>query len=238
MMNPEITYNGVSSETLGLIVEKLPDFHRAARRVARSEIPGRSVPVVADEGGYDVYETDMRLNLNGQSLRDVYGWLRGEGWLISSDEPDFKAYVYLYDQIEDQRFRMEADAYDSLTVTLLVEPYLREVNEAQIAMNSPKSFDGRGHDPALPEITIMGSGNINLLVNDRVVLIDGLDGSITIDSEAGVAFTGTGDEMEWAGSIVTLQDGWPQLRPEGGVNLVSWTGGFIQVVIQPKWRYL
>lgn len=237
-MNPEITYNGISSETMGLIVEKLPDFHRAARRVSRSDIPGRSVPLIADDGGYDVYETDMRLNLNGQSLMDVYAWLRGEGWLISSDAPGYKAYVYLYDQIEDMRFRMDSDAYDSLTVTLIVEPYLREVSEAVVTLTSPGNFAGRGHDPALPEITLTGSGNINLLINDQAVLIDGLRGSITIDSEAGVAYRMVNGAMEWAGSIVTLEDGWPQLRPKGGSNLVNWSGSVTQVAIQPKWRYL
>lgn len=236
--NPEIIFNGVSSEDIGLIVTRLPDFHRAARRVAQSDIPGRSQPVVQDEGGYEPYQTVLEINANGVPLETLYGWLRGEGWLISSDEPDRMAYVYVYGQIEDSRFRAEGECYDNLTVRLLVEPYLREVDEARMSLTQAATFAGRGHDPALPEITVEGSGDINLMVNGASVLIDGLDGRITIDSEAGVAYTGSGDEKEWAGMQVTLIDGWPELKPAGGTNLVNWSGSVLGVTIRPRWRYL
>lgn len=238
--NPEIIFNGVSSEALGLIVTKLPDFHRAPRRVTQTDIPGSSVPVIQDEGGYDPYETTMEINANGVPLQDIYAWLRGEGWMISSDEPDLMAYVYLYGQIEDSRFRVEGYCYDNLVIPIQTEPYLREVDEAGITLTTAGTFAGRGHDPALPAITVTGTGDINLLVNGASVLIDGLSGSITIDSETGVAYTGAGDQMEWAGSMVSLQEGdsWPQLKPAGETNLVNWSGTVTSVVIQPKWRYL
>ena len=157
MSEPTITYNGVSSEALGLIVTRLPDFHRAQRRVTQTDIPGRSVPIVMDEGGYDTYQTEIGINCNGVPLSTVYGWLRGEGWMVSSDEPGMKAYVYCYGQIADDRFRVGAGCYDTLTLTLTVEPYLRELNEAAIELPPIVNIDGKGHDNALPEITVTGS---------------------------------------------------------------------------------
>ncbi len=237
-MNPQVIYNGISSEDMGLTVTKLPDFHRAARRVAQTEIPGRSQPIIQDEGGYEAYQTTMEINANGVPLRDIYEWLRGEGWLISSDEEDYQAYVYLHSQIDDERFRVGDECYDTIKVQMLVEPYLREVGEHAITLTSARTFRGRGHDPALPEITVTGSGDITLMVNGVSVLIDGLNGSITIDSEAGIAYTGSGDSMAWAGEKVTLVDGWPTLKPNRATNLVNWSGNVSRVVIQPKWRYL
>lgn len=236
--NPEIIYNGVSSEDLGLIVVKLPDFHRAPRRVTQTDVPGRSLPVIADEGGYDTYQTTIEINMNGVPLRTAYGWLRGEGWMISSDEPTLKAYVYLYAQINDERFRVDGDCYDTIKAQVLVAPHLREVDEAAIELTEAATFQGRGHDPAEPTITVTGTGDINLMVNGASVLIDGLDGSITIDSEAGVAYTVVDGEKTWAGSMVTLMDGWPKLNPEDGANLVNWSGSVQAVAIQPNWRYL
>lgn len=237
-MNPEIIYNGVSSEDMDLIITKLPEFHRAARRVTQTDIPGRSQPVVQDEGGYDAYQTTIELNANGASIHDIYNWLSGEGWLISSDEEDYMAYVYIHSQIEDERFRVDDECYDNLRVQLLVEPYLREVHEKAVTMTAGGTFRGKGHAAALPEITVTGTGNITLMVNGASVLIDGLSGAITIDSEAGIAYTGAGDSMAWAGEQVTLLDGWPELKSAGQANLVSWSGSVTSVVIRPNWRYL
>lgn len=238
MGNPEVIYNGISSEDLGLIVTRLPDFHRAPRRYTRTDIPGRSAPVVQDEGGYDTYQTQLEINANGVPLREIYAWLRGEGWMISSDEPDYRAYVYLYGQIEDTRFRVEDACYDTLLVPLMVEPYLREVDEEPVTTDEPMTFPGRGSDNAAPKLTLTGSGDIDLMVNGASVLIDGLDGTIVIDAETGMAYTLDGGEMAWAGESVTLVNGWPYLLPEGNTNTINWSGSVSGVVIQPNWNYL
>lgn len=237
-----IEYNGVSSQTLGVIVERLPDFHRAQRRVEEYSVPGRSGAVVMDGGGYDCCRTQIRINANGVPLRQIYAWLRGEGWLVSSDEPDYKAYAHMYAQIDDSRFRVQeggADAaYDSLTIEAVLDPYLRKATETPISLSAPGTFSGDGSDAAEPVITVQGSGDVSLTVNGATVLIDGLDGALTLDCEAGVAYITSGGEKLWAGGMVTLLDGWPKLRASGGSNTVNWSGSLTSVVIAPQWRYL
>lgn len=237
MAEPYVIYNGVDSRNMGVIMMRLPDFHRAARRVAQSDIPGSSIPVMMDEGGYEPYQTQMIVNANGADLRTLYGWLRGEGWLISGDEPDFKVYAYLYGQIDDERFRAGA-TYDTLTVPLTVEPFMREVNEAAVTLTAAGVFSGKGHEPALPVIRVTGSGDVNLMVNGASVLIDDMSGTIVLDCEAGVAYKEVTGGIEWMGQKVTLVEGWPELNPGGGTNTVNWSGGITQAVIQPQWRYL
>jgi len=237
MSEPYIIFNGVSSETLGLIMVKLPDFHRAARRVAQTDIPGSSIPVISDEGGYDLMQTQMEINANGVDLRTIYGWLRGEGWLVSSDEPEYKRYAWMSGQIEDERFRA-GGTFDTLKVPVLGLAFLREVNETAVTLAQAGTFAGKGHEAAQPLLRVTGSGDVNLLVNGVSVLIDGLDGTIVLDCEAGIAYREITGGIEWAGNQITLVDGWPELLPDGGTNLVNWTGGISQVVIQPQWRYL
>lgn len=237
MSNPTITYNGVSSASLGLIVRKLPDFHRAQRRVQQISVPGRDGVLVLDEGGYDAYTTDITLNANGADLATIHNWLRGEGWMISSDEPQRMAYVYCYAQLDDVRRRVGADNYDDVSIQLVVEPYLRAVNEAAVTLTSQGSIPGQGHDPALPKLTITGTGSANLIVNGSGILLDDLSGTLVIDCELGAVYEPLNDGVTWAGEKATLAAGWPSLRVSGN-NLISWTGGITEVVVQPQWRWL
>ena len=61
-MNPSITFNGVTSDSLGVIVTELPTWHRAQRRITEQTIPGRPGALVQDDGGYDLYSATLRLN--------------------------------------------------------------------------------------------------------------------------------------------------------------------------------
>lgn len=238
-MNPTIIYNGVSSQDLGVIVTRLPDFHRAPRRIVEKTIPGRHGALIQDEGAYDLYTTILEINLNGVSQRDVYAWLRGEGWMISSDEPDYKAYVYAYGSVTDTRFRVAEGPFDTLSIDLRVEPFLRLVNEEPLSFESNSTFPGQGHAESAPLIRVDGSGDGTLMVNGETAYLTGIDGSLYIDCEAGVAYTLAGGAPVFAGSAVELEGGeWPGLKGAGETNLISWTGGITGVWIQPNWRFL
>lgn len=240
-MNPSITFNGVSSEAMGVIVTELPTWHRAQRRISETAIPGRSGAIVQDEGGYDLYTATLRINCNGADPRDVYAWLRGEGWMISSDEPGYKAYVYIYGQIDANRMRVGGDCYDNLNVGLRVEPYLREVDEAALTFTGADTFAGKGHDDSAPLLEISGTGDPILMVNGATVYLYGLEtgAPLYLDAEAGLAYTLEDGAPVFAGTRVGLEEGeWPYLLPEGGTNLINWTGSITQVVIRPNWRYL
>lgn len=244
-MNPYIIFGGVSSEDMGVIITELPTWHRAPRRISEQTIPGRSGAVVQDEGGYDLYAATLRLNVNGAAPRDVFAWLRGEGWMISGDDPGYQAYVYVYGQIDVDRMRVGGDCYDDLTVSLRVEPYLREVDEAALTITEAVTFAGKGCDDSAPLLAITGSGDPILMVNGATVYLYGLDGTLYLDAETGIAYTletdpGTQAQTPvFAGTQVALEEGeWPYLLPAGGTNLINWTGGITQVTIQPHWRYL
>lgn len=239
-MNPTITFNGVSSAELGVIVTRLPDFHRAPRRIIEKTIPGRHGALIQDEGAYDLYTTILEVNLNGVSQRDVYAWLRGEGWMISSDEPDYKAYVYAYGSVTDSRFRVSEGPFDTLSVDLRVEPFLRLVDEEALSFTESGVFPGQGHAESAPLIRVDGYGDGTLMINDETAHLTGIDGSLYIDCEAGVAYTLAEGVPVFAGAAVELEGGeWPALKGAGEYNLINWPGGGITGVwIQPNWRFL
>ena len=95
---------------------------------------------------------------------------------------------------------------------------------------SGQFIDNPGTVAAEPVITVYGSGEITLMVDQTIVELDGVDGSITIDSTLQEAYTGTTLHNE------SMSGDFPLLKP--GANGVSWTGNVTKIVIKPNWRYL
>lgn len=240
MANPYIIFNGISSEDLGFVIEKLPDEPRPKRSYEQQNIPGRSGGIVTDLGGYEAYTAKIRLNAFGRPLREVYAWLRGEGWLTTSDAPEYMRWAAFLDQIEDSRFRASGKCYDSLTIPARMDPFKYLAVQDVMEIVEPQVFPGKGDEPAAPTIEISGTGNVNLMINEDTVLIDDLSGALTIDCGARTAYTVDEDGGKiFAGRKVTLLDGWPELLPEGEThNRINWSGEVTQVRLTPWWRWL
>lgn len=239
-MNPYIVFNGIASADIGpdgLIIEQLPDEMKPARKFEENQTPGRDGNTVQDLGGYEGYKTSMKINCNGASLSDVYAWLDGEGWLTTSDDPQFMRYVGFYEQIKDSRFRAGA-CYDSITIPIRVQPFKFQVEQERITLIAPDVFYGKGNQRAKPTLEIIGSGSINLMINGSTVLIEGLDGTIYLDCDTETPYTiGTDGTKRFAGRMITvIDDEWPYLNP--AENTISWSGNLSQATIHPWWRWI
>ena len=81
-----------------------------------------------------------------------------------------------------------------------------------------------------PVVTVYGTGDITLMVGTTIVELEGITGSITLDSELQESYTGT-TSMNSA-----MSGEFPLLKP--GMNAISWSGEVSKVEIQPRWRYL
>ena len=81
-----------------------------------------------------------------------------------------------------------------------------------------------------PVITVYGSGDITLMVGTDIVELEGISGSITLDSQIHEAYSGT------ASMNSAMSGEFPVLKP--GQNAISWTGDVTKVEISPNWRYL
>ena len=68
MSEPYIIFNGVDSRELGVVMEQLPDLHRALRNVTLTMVPGRDGRLEQDEETHDVFTTPMKVR--GTSSRE------------------------------------------------------------------------------------------------------------------------------------------------------------------------
>lgn len=233
-------YNGVSNHDRGFLVEKLPEEHRPRRLIEQVQIPGRPGRITEDLGAYDSFNTNCKINCFGHAPSEVYAWLRGEGWLTTSQDPDFMRWVSFYDQITDDRFRLNTsgdDCFDTLTIPMTCQPYKYQVQQEILSFAEPAVFYGKGNENSAPVIKVTGSGSISIMVNGATVLLDDVTQPIYIDSEALTAYTESGGEKQFAGRHITIIDDiWPYLEP--GSNSINWTGSVSEVEIRPWWRWL
>jgi len=117
-------------------------------------------------------------------------------------------------------------------VTFRAKPHRYIWPETQpITIREASTIRGRGTAQAKPIISVRGTGNVTLMVGRQTVLIDGLNGELTLDCEAKMAYSGT-ESMNDRVSIVDGQ--WPLLDPS--VTSINWTGSVTEVYVTPRWR--
>ena len=84
-------WNGADCRSKGVILRSAAPIIRAEERVQHVSIPGRSGDLTETEGNsiYNSYIHTLSISVRGGfRVREIYRWLRGEGYLTLSGEPD------------------------------------------------------------------------------------------------------------------------------------------------------
>lgn len=234
MENPYFIFAEKDSRDMGVIVESLPTIQRPRRKVTRFDVTGRDGPIEVDDGGYDGYQTTMNVNANGQAREKLFAWLTGEGWLITSDEPNRAMWASLDAQIKTKRFFCGA-CYDTLTVTAYIYPYryVYPMTAAIECTSFPATITNPHAISSRPRLTIEGSGDVIVTVNAQQMAFTDLTDGIIVDSEL----------MECLNlSETALMNGNAAMEafPEfaSGANMISVSGSVTKITVLPRWRVL
>ncbi len=229
-------FAGVRSTSLGVCVVEYPALTRAAERSTFQTLPGRSGSLTMLEGA-NVYD-DIVLSIqcyirDGYSVDAACAWLRGSGVLVLGNTPDRSYKARVTNQL-DMAVIIRNTGYRSFNAVFRCAPYryIYPAPAAQTFTASPGSINNPGTADAVPQIAVVGSGDIDLTIGGRTIHIDGLASSITIDCETGMAYNGSTDLT----SKVTL-DYYPWVIPPG-ISAVSWTGTVTSVTVSRPWRYI
>ena len=235
MVQPYFIFNGKDSREMGVVVETLPTIQRPKRKVTRYDVTGRDGALEVDEGGYDGYTTTMKINAFGQKLETLNAWLDGDGWFITSDEPDRQLWVVMDAQLKGTRYNVSGACYDSITITLYIHPWRyiipadasTEYTEFPIAITNPYAWESR------PKITIEGSGEITLTVNANMMTLNDITDGIIIDSELMDCMNLTKTALMNSHANI---DEFPTFQPGG--NTISVSGTVTKITVEPRWRVL
>ena len=233
-MNDWFEWNGTRSTQYGIIVSEQPAITIPKERSKQTDIPGRPGSLTTLEGE-DVYD-DLTL-IATCYIRDpalipsIAGWLKGGGTVTFANRPGGFYHARVSNQIPFEKI-LRGNPHRSFAVNFRCSPpfwYATGGSNVTITTGSYVLVNP-GSVYAEPIITVYGSGDITLIVNDAFVELDGVEDSITLNSVIQEAYKG---EMllneKMAGDF-------PVLKP--GNSLISWTGTVSRVVIEPNWRYL
>ena len=235
------TFKGVQDSSVGAYMTKRQTRQGGAPRGTQAIIEGRNGALWLPDGGADPVEFQTTFHVPAAENRQaVLDWLSGYGNLIFGDDP---LYYWQARVINELQLRYPMPRLDGMELTPVFscQPYKRLVNEEELAFTQGDTFDGQGSVACRPIITIYGSGDIHLLVNDCTVAIDGLNEYMTLDCDAMIALKGTTNVSPQVSLLSdTYETEWPTLLPAGSSNAINWElidGTVTRVTVQPGWLF-
>lgn len=225
------TFNGIDSRYMGVIVTAMPETVRPDRRITSVKIPGRSGLLHLDEAVYESYIRTMECAIkNRENIDEIAAWLTGSGKMIFSTEPDKVYDVTISNKISIVGMMR---TFQKFMVTMDTQPfkYREMARRDTLILTEGTFFRNKGNVYANPLITVYGTGDISLFINDEEFLLRDVEESITIDSEIMEVFRENRNQNHKYRNTK-----FPRL--ETGINSIDWTGEVTKVEVVPRWRYI
>ena len=232
-MNDWFDWNGVRCTQYGIHVTEFPAITIPAERATYTNVPGRPGSLTTLEGE-DVYD-DLLLSVtcvirDPSGIPQIAAWLKGNGTVTFANRPGGFYYARIANQIEFEKI-LRGNPHREFAVTFRCSPFWYENNPEPITLTaSGSTFQNPGSVYADPVITLYGSGEITLMVNQELIELSDMTEGLTLDS--------TLQEAYWQNTSMNhcMSGDFPRLKP--GMNAISWTGDVSFIEIQPNWRYL
>lgn len=217
MANGVITWNGVASDTLGIVVSKVPSLNRPQRKFNSYSVPGRNGDLVVMQDAYAEYEQEYEIfALDGAQVdaRAIVDWLYQDGWCKLADdwEPEYYRMAYFVGPLDIETLISEAAV---CTITFRCRPQ-RFIVEEPITVASGGSVSNPTNHIAKPIITLTGPGSANLIdLRNKTAVTS--SGQVPIGS------------FQLSALIQYFNDGkiwWVRKDPTVPTNDIEWIGAY------------
>ena len=209
-------------------MERCPEKISPKRRDETFTVPGRHGNLTTTDGAFESYIRSTEFIVKDKKkIDEICAHFKGSGWLIFSSEPDRKYKARVANQIE---FSHIIRRFKRFVVEFEIQPFGYDVFEQTLVKTAPFSLFNIGTVDSEPIITLFGTGNITLYVNNQSISLKEIAGSITIDSEMQNAYNGAAsmnNKMSGNFPILSL-----------GENHITWLGNITKLEIRPNWRYI
>ena len=226
-------WNGKDSRSMGVWLAASVPIVRPEERVKHIEIPGRSGDLTLLEG-YNIFnsyiQTASIIVKNSMRIRDVYDWMRGDGYVTFSGEPDRKQYARVIGAVTLEKHSRNLDWWAG-EVQFYCQPLKQLLNEEPVTITSSGStIINRGSVDARPRITATFSGGGYITIQGRTIAPSSIaGGTMVFDCDACIITNTAGTtEYESTGTF-------PVLAP--GSNTVTGSG-WTSLVIERRERFL
>lgn len=187
-IRPYIIINGKDSRDIpGLIITELPAISKPKIRTKTETIDGRDGDLVTDLG-FSAYDKTLNIALSyDYDIDDIISYFSGTGVVTFGNEPDKYYRFSIYAQINYERLVR----FKKAKVVLHIQPFKFSVSESVKTylfdkINGSLSIRNNGNYYARPTLSISGSGNVSMYINETKILDINLGSTyqtIVIDAE-------------------------------------------------------
>ena len=232
-MNDWFLWKGQRCTEYGIHVLEPPPVTIPSERAVFTNIPGKSGSLTTLEGD-NVYDdlllTATCLISTPSHISEIAAWLRGSSKVTFANRQGGFYFARIVNQIPFEKI-LRGNPHLSFAVNFRCKPFWYQENVESVTLTaSTSTVTNPGSVYSEPVITVYGTGDITLMVGTDIVELEGVSGSITLDSELREAYSGT------TGLNSAMSGEFPVLKP--GQNAISWSGDVTKVEISPNWRYL
>jgi len=234
------TFNGVSSETIGLYVGGQNTFGAPQRDVTKVSISGRNGDLVRDNGRFlnsEISYNVVAMENFAETAMAVRNWLLsviGYARLEDTYHPDHFRMARVSDTIsfETSAYNLTGKAqivFDCKPQRFLksgetVVSMAKNGSTANRTITNPTPFGSR------PLIRVYGSGDGTVTVGNQIITLTGIDGYIDIDCETMNCYNGV---VNCNNKVALGAQGFPVL-PSGDTTF-SMTGGVTRCEVTGRW---
>lgn len=233
-----VIIDGVTSDSFGVYVKDRPPVPTAERDVEHIEVRGRDGSLTKIYGYKDVvYTITLHMYEDGEqafmpSFRAIKQRVINAKTLAFSDDLDVYRKVKHVSILEAYNPTKEFGRFD---VVFTLDPFNYEVDNDWLSVSKGMTIDNEGY-VAMPIIEAQASGIGHLFINEQEIVINDINGSITIDSESQNAY-----RKSSAGAITEnlnkhMIGEFPIIQT--GKNVIDYSGALSNVKIKLNKRWL
>ena len=226
-------WNGKDCRSMGIIMRGPAPIIRAEERVQHVQIPGVSGDLTETEGEniYNSYIHTVSISVQGGfRVRDVYRWLRGEGYLTLSGEPDKRQKARVIGAITLNKHSYNLDWWVG-ECQFYCQPLKELLNEPKVTITSAGAVLNNGDVECAPMWKVTATGNVTLSAGGKTITVTTGSGTIWIDSDTMEVWNSAKTALLTANS----SGDFPVLQP--GANTVTGSG-WSKIEIEKRERYL
>lgn len=233
-----ITFNGVSSEELGIKVWTFPNYEVPEKEIQMIHVPGRSGDIAIDLDSYKNVERSYQVSLydSTKSFAELghilSEWLHSANGYAELSDTYEKGFYRLATYAEETNYNNFLNQAVTATIVFNCKPQRYSIDGSSvISLTGTSTLSNPFNTIARPEIKVVGNGT--LTINGDTTTVSSNSGTtLYIDSELqDVYYYSSGTVSNGNGRVTFSNGSFPVLSK---LNTIT-TSGFSSVEVKPKW---
>lgn len=176
------SFKNKDSRDFGIRLAEVPPIQRGRERVTQVTIPGRAGTLTLTEGdeSFEPYTQGLAFTVPEENVPLVLSWLKGDGWLTISNDPDRRQMARAVNAVSFKRKSWKL-IRSTVTVQLICQPLKEQLHPGEYMIESGIRIANTGDVPERPVFTLRGSGDITLAAGGNTLTLSGIEGGCIVD---------------------------------------------------------